>query len=233
MKDKNKKTKMFLLIFPIFLLVFYNVAVFSITGWNEHNEVFWISVSFVWVAFVLIEIFFLVFHKNLSQRYSWILGLPIGKYSLIYLVVELIVSSLFIAFEENVLFGVALISQGVLFLIYLAVVSSIFFTKEEVEKVRKRITDDTQFIKTVQIQLNQIVKFGSNMKVQELYSNLYELIKYSDPVSIEESKEIEMEILGLLERTKSLESNDLISLSERLRYLIEQRNNICKIYKNF
>lgn len=230
MKNKNKKINFSMIFIPVFMLI-YGITLFSVAGFSGHNSVFWVSFIFECIAFLSLEATLLLFGERIDEVRDWIFSIPLYKHLTTYFAVEFIASTVFICLSKKIPFFLIMILQAAVFAIFLAFALSCFTYKEKVKNIRADVTDSTEFMKKATLQLEMLSKNGSGDKIKAIYGDLYKKYVYSDPVSIAETKDVESEILQLLENAKFSDDETAEFISKEISRLFDERNYKCKNYK--
>ena len=84
-------------------------------------------------------------------------------------------------------------------------------------------------------QASELIAMSKDSDTRVLLQSVYEAIRYSDPVSTEETQPEECEMIKLLAEIKALieceKSETIRTKADTIIYLTEQRNNKCKSLK--
>jgi len=99
--EQSRKNYTFVLMSLIAAIVFvtYNVILFVICGFGDHGGSFWISFSFVVVAFIAFAVSGLLVQNATKRDENWVRGCSVLKYSAIYLAAEILISVAFVALD--------------------------------------------------------------------------------------------------------------------------------------
>ncbi len=184
------------------------------------NSSFFIIILFdtiALLAFIVINL--LVSNKNLSENFN---SAPIRMFSIIYLILEFI-HSFYIKFGNYKMKTFILVSI-ISLIIYIFVSVLLLESKKKIEKYDNKIKNVDKFIKNTLILINDIDTDNYDEPVKDEIKKLKDLIKYSDPVSNDEVKDIETEIVKLIKETNLRNAEDI----KKINKLIEKRNNIIK-----
>ncbi len=163
---------------------------------SPFNTLFWIILIFDALAIIVfIVINSIVSSKNLTESFN---ASPLRLISIIYIIFELIYS-IIAKFGNYDIKGFILVSSIVL-IVYILFTILLLASKKKIEEYDKKISNIDLFIKDT---LNLIEDIDVTDYDKELVSEIEKinvLVKYSDPVSIDEVKEIEKEITKLIEK---------------------------------
>lgn len=107
--------------------------------------------------------------------------------------------------------------------------------RELIEQRGEEVKQQTQFIKMLSVDANTLVSKAKSDKVKTLANEVYEAIRYSDPMSIEALAGAEAQITIKFKEFSDAVIDDDYELSKALEkellILIEDRNNKCKLLK--
>lgn len=232
----KKITKNYLLIIAIILVV-YSVLVFVIPFTKMNMATFVISyiasvialLSQVYVAYIAFK-----GEDNLTSK---VYGFPIIKLGYIYLGVQFALSILFYilgAFIDVPVWICIILYVLVLGLAAVGLITTSTY-KEAIEEIEVKKEDNKVFIKELR---RDTLVYSSKIKDQttkDLFDKFLDIVRYSDPVSNENLKEIENEINSKYEEIKVLVSHDNYLVAnkeiENLIDLVNRRNLMCKEFK--
>ena len=230
----TNKGKMLAMILAI-CFVAYNVILFVLSGFSGHTGVFWMSWSFMIVAFAAMTVVGVLLGKRGMFLRDWLFGYPIVKHSMIYILVEFAASTVFIIFEKTVLFGWAFAVQFLFLCIYGVCAISCFLAKETIEEVHNKVSDKTRFLKLLRVDTEMLVEKCPDDALKGQLQQLSEAVRYSDPMSNEALFELEKEItLAVDECGKAIDSGNLQNAAElctEASRLLTERNKKCKALK--
>lgn len=189
----------------------YSVCLFTVYGYLKYNGLiqdtvaFWTSYVFVLIAFGVVGITILVTLLMKAELKDAFLRLPIYIHGFIFLALELVVSSLFMAIAN--LFGwdlwfLSIPAQIILLVVHIAIVISCFFVKNHVKNVDNKVKDKTNFIKLLKVDVDIIAETAVDSDVRDAYLKLSEQVRYSDPMSHESLFELEKQILECIDYGK-------------------------------
>ena len=232
----KKITKNYLLIIAIILVV-YSVLVFVIPFTKMNMATFVISyiasvialLSQVYVAYIAFK-----GEDNLTSK---VYGFPIIKLGYIYLGIQFALSILFYilgAFIDVPVWICIVLYVLVLGLAAVGLITTSTY-KEAIEEIEVKKEDNKVFIKELR---RDTLVYSSKIKDQttkDLFDKFLDIVRYSDPVSNENLKEIENEINSKYEEIKVLVSHDNYLVAnkeiENLIDLVNRRNLMCKEFK--
>lgn len=232
----KKITKNYLLIIAIILVV-YSVLVFVIPFTKMNMATFVISyIASVIALLSQVYIAYIAF-KGEDNLTSKVYGFPIIKLGYIYLGVQFALSILFYilgAFIDVPVWICIVLYVLVLGLAAVGLITTSTY-KETIEEIEVTKEDNKVFIKELK---RDTLVYSSKIKDQttkDLFDKFLDIVRYSDPVSNENLKEVEEEINSKYEEIKVLVSHDNYLVAnkeiENLIDLINRRNLMCKEFK--
>ena len=232
----KKITKNYLLIIAIILVV-YSVLVFVIPFTKMNMATFVISyIASVIALLSQIYVAYIAF-KGEDNLTSKVYGFPIIKLGYIYLGVQFALSILFYilgAFIDVPVWICIVLYVLVLGLAAVGLITTSTY-KEAIEEIEVTKEDNKVFVKELR---RDTLVYSSKIKDQttkDLFDKFLDIVRYSDPVSNENLKEVEEEIKSKYEEIKVLVSHDNYLVAnkeiENLIDLINRRNLMCKEFK--
>lgn len=231
----SKAIKILSAIAVIFLVL--NAVIFAVFGFADHTSAFWISYIFLWVSFVTAVVSFMLLRTRSVQPRDWLLGYPIMKHCVIYLVLETLACLLFMALDvfTDLPWAVSFVVQIIIFAVHIVLNISCFLAKEMVEEVEVKVATNSKHLKILQVDVEMIADKSVNAEVKQAYTKLAERIRYSDPMSNELLKGLEAQLDEVVEQAKqavavSDDQNALI-LCQKADSLLTERNKKCMACK--
>lgn len=230
----GKKSKSVIAIYAILLVVY--VIAFLIIPFNK------IAASWISFAFTIIAIAgsLLIFNFAFSAKetlVSKIYGYPIFRIGAVYALSQLalgVVICIVAAFVA-VPYWIALLLAVILLGAATIGVLITDNTRDLVEKMDENIKIDSKNVTRFQIDIAGIADACENTEVKADIERLNDLFKYSDPVTNDETREIEESIKAMLNALQELvidgSVDDIRSLIKKLTNALNERNRICKATK--
>lgn len=221
------------LVFIGILLIVYNIVLFVIAGFSDHTSTFWCSYAFMIFAFIsFASIYIINFRKGFTLK-DWVFGFPILKWSVFYVISQLILSIIFMLIPGS-LIKVAFIVQFLILCVYLGIVASCFVAKRFAISEKKN-DEKVNYIRSIGVSLETIRNEVSDPALKIEFEKLMDTARYSDPMSHESLNMIEQEIeqnISLL-RGYVFDGNfkEAMDSIKYIDNLIKERNAACKISK--
>lgn len=221
----NKNTKLAYAVLSV-LFVLFNVIAFVVP--TVKNTTFWVAYAFVVVAFIA-QIFIWKFgFKGNDTLKSKFLGVPIIHVGIVYLVITLIASAVFIILPTIELW------IAIIILALIAGVSVIFtigteVARDEIERVEKKVAQKVFYIRELQVDVEMLMEQEKDDETKAGLKKLAEKIRFSDPMSNEHLADMEEQIKDKMKELKV--SGDKIAKIKELDLLISERNKKVKMMK--
>ena len=229
LKKNEKRTLLVLLI----TLAAFSVIAFAVPF--HKNGVFWLAYLFGVIA-IIAQAFILktAFGKEEGAK-SKFYGFPIARVGVIYLVVQLILSFIFMRISLIAPVWLAI----VLFLVLLALAAVGFIAtdavRDEVERQEIKITTNTNLMKSLRTITAGLPAQCSDPEVKKALEKLAEDFRFSDPVSKESLAAIESQLeLSVSQLQAEIRGGNLVAIQaacELTKVMLAERNRICKADK--
>lgn len=218
------KQKYSVLAVTAILLVLFSLIVFIAP--IPKTGVFWLSYVFALIALVSqLAFVYIAFGGGTSAR-SRFYGFPIFRIGIIYLVVQLILSVVFMLLGK----WVALWIPALLYLVVLGLAAIGLIAadnvRDSVRVVEKKQADNTAMMR----HLRRTAKVLSTSYPE--IEPLAEALGYADPVSTKASEDYEHDLCDLLEQVETCgDAEGRVQLKDQMMELLTQRNAILKSSK--
>ena len=220
MKNRNEYL-VFGLIFIVFTVIAF-VAPFSKTPvfWTEYLS------GLVALCFQIP-----LWNKSLKEGSlkSRFLGFPLLYIGGVYLIVQLIIALIMMAFS-NISVWIAIIVNLIILAIACILVISGDVARAAIHETESQINSKTSYLKVLKADVDILISEESDPEVKQQLTKLADNIRYSDPMSDESLDEIETQIVNKVAAIASAGDNKLSLISE-INRLIENRNIKCKVLK--
>lgn len=232
-----KKTfKFYILIWSICLVIF-NTIVFivpnELIGTNKINGSFWIGYVFITLAFIgqLVCAYFAFKAENVKKLFY---KMPLILISYMGLIAMLIVGGLTMAIPSLPNWIGVIVCSLVLGFTAISVIKA-SAAAEFVPKLNDRVASRTIFIKSLAVETQNLINHTHSPIIKEQCEKVYEVLRYSDPVSndilldIEEKLKKEFDLFS-----EKVKKGDLAEIQNSVKIIIAlavERNNKCKLLK--
>jgi len=230
----NKQTGLMVGMGAIGVLL-YNVILFVIAGFEDHEASFWISYAAMMVCFIACAAAVFFCSSRDTVMCDWFLGLPILRHTLIYVIAELVLSTIFIALDDLVPWAVPFIIQFILLCVFLVLVFSCLFSKNVINEIEQTVKTKTSFVKLLHVDAQMLCELCPDAESKKAFSDLAEAIRYSDPMSSDLLAPLEGEIQTCVMNAKmQLSEGDVqgaMATCNRAMFFLKERNLKCKALK--
>ena len=213
----------------------YNVLLFVIAGFDDHEAPFWMSYGFMVIAFASIGINAYLLKNRKMQPCDFMFGYPVLKHCFLYLVIELILSTLFMVLDASVSTTVAFIPQFLLLAFHVVLIASCFMAHDTIQEMDNKIKDSTNFVKLLRVDVDMVAQKCIHPETKAAFMSLSEDVRYSDPISNPCLFELEKQIaLTVSNADFAVTQNDYVNamiLCNQAKLLLTERNKKCKALK--
>jgi hypothetical protein len=202
----------------------------------KKTNIFAIAYAFGVISIIaFVASFFLAFEKAKTIKVKF-LSFPIFKVGLIYLVVQISISTILMIISTffPLYTWIAVVPCVVVLAIVLIKTLTIDLSREKMANISVKQEINTAFIRGLQVNLDALSERVSENSIKLKLSKLSEAVKYSDPVSNIELTEIETRMEVIFNELKSAVyagRYDIESQINELANLLSERNTKCKMSK--
>ena len=230
-----KRSFKFYIVFWSVLVAVFNVIAFVSTGWvgqEKYTPAFWCGYIFIMLAFVVNLIYAtMALYSNDVKKIFYNIAFFRGSYA--GLILAFVTGGLFMLIPVMpywvcILIAVIVAGGNTISLIKAKTAATI------VAEVDEKVVTSTQFIKILTADAQSLVTAAKTNEARELAQRVYEAARYSDPVSTDALAGVEQQIESALAAfTTAILTNaeDPAAAAETLLYLINNRNEKCKVLK--
>lgn len=232
----NKKMKYYSAIWLIALVIF-NVIAFitpsAVDGVSKYDASFWNGYGFITLAFIgQLACAYKAFKADNLQKLFYNVSLISISYT--GLIVMLVVGILCMAIPQVPYWIGVIACVLVLGFTAIAVIKA-NAAIEIVEKIDKKIKEQTFFIKSLTVDADGIVALAKTTEMKACAKSVYEAIRYSDPMANAALANVEAQIATKFEDFSKAVNEDNITVAKdianELLLLIHNRNQKCKLLK--
>jgi hypothetical protein len=224
-------------LYPVLIIVIV-LAAFHLIAFAlpfAKTAVFWLAYVMTVIAILAQAGIYVFAFKKANTLKSKIYGFPIAKVGIIFLIVILALSCVFIILSVIVPIWIEII---VYVLVCAACGAGLIATdtaREAIESIDKKQRETTSFIRTLRAELTVLAGRAADDGVKAALSSLAEKARYSDPVSSAATEEIETQLQYLLDALKpsvySGRNDDAIMQIDQMALQLDERNVKCKAFK--
>lgn len=228
----SKGTKRLVLLTVIILIAF---AVISFVIPVPKNAVYWAAVGFMILAIlVMAYVIKTAFGDGPSAR-SRFYGFPIAKVGASYLIVQMVVSIIFMLCAKWISVWPVVITSLILFVIAAVGVMTTESVRDEIVRQDNKLQADTSCMSTLRSIVYPLPSQCNDPGVSDALKKLADEFRYSDPVSSESLGPVEQELEGLVEKLQMAVSSgnkdETLRLCNETSRVLAERNRLCKLNK--
>ena len=199
------------------------------------TAVFWLALVFTLAAFgVQLYVLKLSFTKGKDAR-SKFYGFPIARVASVYLIIQIVLSFLFMALAA---FCPAWIAAVVFVLLLAAAAVGVVAAdamRDEVERQDRQLKTDVAAMRALQSRAAALVSRCENVELKADAQKLSDAFRYSDPVTNDATKDAGHELFTCMdELERAMLDNDTEGakvLMKRTAAQLAERNRLCKLNK--
>ncbi len=221
--SKNIKFNLTLLI--IFIL--YTIIVMLI--FHKNTYFFWTSYLFTLIAFVL-QFLLIYYLTNKNSDGELFNNLPLIMVSNLYFFIQIIISILFLVFK-NIGLNLSIVVQTIILGLFIITEISLSRTKDHIISVDENNKNQTLFLTKMKIEI-EILSNNIDLELKKDFNNLFDVIRYSNPVTNKESVYLEEKILSSLNELKiEIYRNDkkkILNILKELEKMMSERETLLK-----
>jgi len=229
-----KKTSTTLYMLGIILAI-YNVLVFVIFGLGEHDPTFWLSYGFTTAAVLIVGIVVPALGQKGRRLRDRLLGLPVLRHCVIYLVVQLVASVVCMIFHKTMIWFFPFVVQLLILLVFLLFLGLCLVSKTIVTETHEHVQRKTTFIGLLRADAELLCRKCDDAEAKKVFTAFAEAVRFSDPMSNDSLAHLEKELSKLVtEANRLLDAGDVanaVHCCQDAALLLEERNQKTKILK--
>jgi len=218
------------------LLALFNVIAFVSVGWTgqeKYTPSFWIGYALITVMFVgQLICSVMAFKADSAKKLFYNISLITTSYA--GLICSFVFGGLCMLISPLPYWVGVILCAIVLIANVLAVIKATAAI-EEVERVDKKVKEQTFFIKSLTIDADTLIESAKSEAVKAECKKVYEAIRYSDPMSHHALASVESQITiqfhALSEAVEGDDADLAAAIAKNLTVLIEDRNKKCLLLK--
>lgn len=235
MNKKMNSNVLLVAVISAVVFIAYNVLVFAIGGFSDHTAVFWTSYVFMLIASVIVTVTGFMLRNTVVEPGDWIMNYPFYKHGIVYIVIELVLSVIFMLLEDNDIWMVAFVVQFLVLCVFAVLILSCFMAKNVIEGVGEKVAVKTSFMKTLRVDVEMLAEKAKGSQEREVFVKLAEAVRYSDPVSNSALEELEQSIAQEINDAKMFvacsDFASAVNCCNRASVLLLERNKKTKMLK--
>lgn len=216
-------------------IVFIMYSIISFALPFEMNTVFWISYLFSVISIVLQLYVIKVSFGRAGSAKSKFYGFPILRVGIVYMLLQVVVSITFMVWARVSPLWLPI----VIYTLFLGVAAIGMIAadtmREEIERQDIQIKMNVSCMKELGSAVDSLSGKCDNEEIKGNLQELADEFKYSDPVSSEALKEVEVNLKRLVEQLQSSvihsDLDEIYSLCKMISAELGERNRLCKLTK--
>ncbi len=221
---KNNNTKGYMILGILFALV----SIIALVVSQMKTAAFWIAYVFTVIALAAqLGIWKVALGKEGTLK-SKFLGLPVIHIGIIYLGVQLIVFAIVIFVPMLPIWSTIVLCTIIIGISAVCMIAS-EAGRDEIERVEIIAQKKIFYIRELQANVELLVDNEKNVEIKTALMRLLEKIRYSDPMSSEQLKDLEGRISAKVAEMKT--ATNITEIIAELNSLLDERNKKCKILK--
>lgn len=232
----TKNFKRFCII-TILILVLYNILIFVIPYPHKSNSIFWTSWTFGLLYICIQPIIYNFSITNAKTIKSKIYGFPIYWLAFITLIIQLLITLLFLILGTFIVvpYWILIILESILLVFTLTCFIANTTYKETIEELENINVVDTKFMDNLKLEAKLILEYDIPTDIKNKLKVFEDEIKYSDPVSNDALKNIETDLYTKFIIVKNkINGKDYDTLNDdidKLILILKERNQMAKANK--
>ena len=215
------------------LLAVWNVLSFVIPF--ERTNLFWMSYALTTVALAAQLPILVISFRHGGNLRSQLYGVPVARVGGVYLIVQAVMSLLFMAFAGLCPFWIALIAEVLLIAAAGLGLLTTTAMQDEIHRQDHALQANVSCMRALQSKAQALAGQTGDMRVLPQLRKLADNLRYSDPMSSPATRDAETELTNCLEdMEKALVDGDTDSvavLCAKADSLLVERNRLCKLNK--
>ena len=208
------------------VFVMFNVIAFAIP--TEKNATFWVAYVFSTIAFASQIAIWKFAFKGTDTLKSKFLGIPLISVGIRYLVVQIIVFAIFMAFPIIPSWVAVVLCTLIVGISGICLIGT-ETGRDEINRVDKKVEKKVFYIKSLQVDVEMLASAEVDADTKAALEKLAEKFRFSDPMGNEALVDIEAEISAKVKELKTAEEKTAIITD--LDLLLTERNKKVKLLK--
>lgn len=218
------------------LLALFNVIAFVSPGWaayDKYTDSFWVGYAFITATFIgqLICAGEALSETN-AQKLFYKFSLATISYS--GLITTFVIGGLCMLISP-LPYWIGILACSIVLAVNIIAVTKAAIVIAEVERIDQKVKQQTFFIKSLTVDAETLVARAKSDDAKAVCKNVYEAIRYSDPMSNDMLAGVESQItikFAALSNAVVADDADAVNAAaEEVLILINDRNNKCKLLK--
>lgn len=220
----------------IALFLLFNIISFVSVGWSGYEKCtysFWMGYALIIIMFIgqLICSYITLKDDNAKKLFY---NISLIKISYSNLIISFIAGGLCMIISPLPYWIGVIVCMIVLLLNVISLIKATYAINE-IERIDIKVKTQTNFIKTLTIEADALMKSAKSDIVKKECRKVYEAIRYSDPMSNEALSSVESQITikfaELSEAVKADNVDKVAEIANKVVILAGDRNKKCKLIK--
>lgn len=221
------------LIVQLLLIGLYNALTFILPF--EYSTVFWISYVFGMIAFIaqwIVTEWTMGMGADIRSQFY---GFPVSRIGWIYLIVQVPLSFIFYVIGDNAAIWVVMLIYILVFGAAAVGVVTMDLTRSSIIEQDEKLVKNVSVMRELQAKASALAAGCSDGNVRGEVKSLADSLKYSDPVSSDDTAAIESQLATCIEdiryAVESGNNDGAVTYCKKASELLAERNQICKLTK--
>ena len=196
---------------------------------------FWVAFVFGIIALAVSGAGCYLAFQNGESAKSKFYGFPIAKIAVVYAVVQILVSFVFMAMARILPTWVSALSSLILLAATAIGLIAADAVREEIVTQDVKLEKNTENLKELRVRASSIAGLCEDGELKQAAQKLADEFRYSDPVSSEATAHMELEMMQSLDELQKAvaekNSERAAELCKQVSRALGERNRICKLKK--
>ena len=227
---KERKSDIYYIIADVLLIILYHIIVFFV--FSNKGTSFWICYGFVVACFVISLAFGILIRRTAKNSEIGNVGISILVAVFIYNIIQLVVGMVLMVLPFPICIEISI--QSAVLVLFLTVIFIIYPVRQRINQNHDVQKDKVDFVNTTLFNIEKLKYKYNEPEVVKFINILYDLIKYSDPMSSNKLEDIEKQITQTVADLNISDKLTTEIIKEKLLNCIElvkERNHLCMIFK--
>ena len=197
----------------------------------SRNTVFYVAFAMTLVSFGLVAFAYVQSFLHDDTLSSKLLGFPIFRVSLIALALQMAVFAVLAALSTVCPVWLAVIVEGVVLAGTAVCLIATEAARGVIEDAELKLTDKTQMMKKLRILAEAAISQQEDTCVRDEVEKLARVLRYADPVSCEDTQDVERQLEMLIGRLNEGSTESRVANAKEACALAERRNSLVRFSK--
>ena len=225
---KKENNRYFIIAEYIIVLFVYSIIVFWI--FDKRTSNFWVAYLFAVLTFAIQVIGLLIFPNEETTSRIAFMGISIKVYSSVYLLIQMVISIIFMKLAM-ISVNTVIIIETIILAVYAAIIIACFAGMNHAGTLLEEVTRKKGYINELQNILLDAADSTKDKNLKKELKKLAEDVKYSDPISHETLELLECSLkelaLDIRDNVGNMENQIITGKAEQFKNLLKERNREC------